>query len=223
MKKYIYTFLITLAIFTTAIYLSNYFNNKKVDQVKNTESKISIDILASETQFALLGEASCKDLENSTLSRELSILGDRLSSLENNSGNNSDEFDTMKKYYSVLEIKDFLLTKKLGAKCANKPVSVLFFYSNNCLKCTEQGYALTSLHKKYSMLRVYSFDYNLDLPIIKTLAGIYDVTPDLPAIIIDGKMYTEFKNIDEMEAALPKSIRSSISSSTATTVKTIIK
>jgi len=52
-KKYLIVFLLTLSLFLTAIFLSNYFGNKKIDQLKSIQDKIAIDILSSETQFSL--------------------------------------------------------------------------------------------------------------------------------------------------------------------------
>jgi regulatory protein YycI of two-component signal transduction system YycFG len=101
-KKYVSAFVITTLIFGTAIVLGNYFNNRKINEVKNVESKISVDILASETQYTLLSESSCKDLESSTLSQELNSLDEQLNYLEQKFGANSAEFINVKKYYSVL-------------------------------------------------------------------------------------------------------------------------
>ena len=61
-KKYIIVFFITLTLFGSAIWLSNYFNTKKIDQLRNVEDKISLDLMSSETQFSLLQELSCKDI-----------------------------------------------------------------------------------------------------------------------------------------------------------------
>jgi len=217
-KKYIYAFIITLFIFFTAMYISNYFNTNKLEQIKATENKLSIDILATETEFALLGEAPCTEIEKSTLSKELGELGNKLSFLENTASDNGTEFDTMKKYYSVLEIKDFLLTKKIGSKCKNAPVSVLYFYTNDCSNCTKIGYALTTLHNKYPQLRVYSFDKKLDLSVVNTLGEIYEIGDKVPAVVINEKLITEINSIEDLEKALPKSIRDT-ASSTATTTK----
>ncbi|MEK7180462.1 MAG: hypothetical protein AAB706_03220, partial [Patescibacteria group bacterium] len=57
--KYFYIFLITSLIFFTAFFISNYFNDKKVSEIRSIESRIAIDILSSETQFSLLAESSC--------------------------------------------------------------------------------------------------------------------------------------------------------------------
>jgi len=53
-KKYLIVFLITVGLFVTAIYLSNYFGSKKINELKTIQDKIAIDILSSETQFSLL-------------------------------------------------------------------------------------------------------------------------------------------------------------------------
>ena len=103
-KKYAYTFFITAAIFATAILASNYFSQKKINEIKNIESRISVDILASETQFSLLSELSCKDIGNSFLSQELAILGDKLAYTEQNRGSDNEEVLNLKKYYSLLQI-----------------------------------------------------------------------------------------------------------------------
>ena len=56
-------FLLQLA---ALVMLSNYFGNKKIDQLKTIQDKISIDILSSETQFSLLSELSCKNISDSS-------------------------------------------------------------------------------------------------------------------------------------------------------------
>lgn len=203
-KKYIYTFLITSLIFGTALSLSNFFSDKKIAELKATENKIAIDILSSETQFALLGELPCTDVTNSTLSQELNSLGKKLDYSEQKFGPDDPDFIQLKKYYSLLEIKDFLLVKKLSSKCPQKPTSILYFYSNDCKECDKEGYVLTFLREQYPDLRVYSFDYNLELSALKTLASIYKVTPNLPALVIENKLYSGFQSLEEIKGLIPE-------------------
>src|SRR3989344_4853589 len=61
-KKYLIVFLITVSLFLSASYISNYFGDKKINQLKSIQDNISIDILSSETQFSLLSELSCKNI-----------------------------------------------------------------------------------------------------------------------------------------------------------------
>ncbi|MDO8481765.1 MAG: hypothetical protein Q7S75_01625 [bacterium] len=206
-RNYFIAFVITAAIFATALYASNYFNNQRMEEIRTTQDNISIDILSLETQFELLAEHSCKDIsENTVLSKELLPLSARLSYLEGQSNVNQDELLRLKRYYSLLQIKDLLLMKKVAVKCNLKPVFILYFYSNkgDCKDCQNQGYVLTELSEEYPQLRIYSFDYNLDLPALQTLLSINDVDNKLPALSIKGKMYYGFQSMAEIGKILPQ-------------------
>lgn len=217
-KKYIYVFIITAFIFLTAIFLSNYFNNKKLNEVRAIEDKIAIDILSSETQYALLQESSCKDIGSKALSQELGNLSDKLSYAEGQFGSDNAEVLSLKRYYSLLEIKDYLLNKRISEKCGKESYFIIYIYSNegDCPDCTEEGYVLTYLREKYPDLRVYSFDKNLDLSAVKTLLSIFNIDGELPAIILNEKVYYGLKKKEELESLLPKKIRDSAKKATST-------
>lgn len=209
-KKYLIVFFITVALFGSALYLSNLLNNKRVNQIRSDSDKISLDIVSSEIQFSLLQELSCKDVSTTVLSSELGSLADKITYTENNIGNTNDDVISLKKSYSLLEIKDYLLMKKITERCGQKPIFILYFYDNDtCTDCTKQGYVLTSLREKYPNLRVYSFDYNLDLSAIKSMISIYKVPDNLPAMVINGKVYSGFKNVEDIEKTFPQ-LQSSI-------------
>jgi len=220
--KYIIVFFITLTLFVSGLWFSSYLNNKKISQLKNIENKISLDLMSSETQFSLLQEQSCKDVSNTILSSELNSLADKISYSENNIGADDTDVVSLKKYYSLLEIKDYLLMKKLKERCNEDSIFILYFYRNNdCDDCTKQGYVLTSLREKYPDLRVYSFDYNLDLSAIKTMVSIYKVENNLPAIVINGKVYNGFQSLEDIEKTFPqlKTIEKKDTTTTTTTSK----
>lgn len=204
-KKYLFSFLITSIIFGTAIYLSNYFGQKKIGEIRNIQDKISIDILSSETQFSLLEQSSCEDVGTGSLSTELSNLEAKLSYTENERGVDDPEVQTLKKYYSLLEIKDYLLMNKISEKCKKTPLSIIYFYSNNdsCRDCEKEGYVLTRLRETYPDLRVYSFDYDMELSAVQTLIRINKVKNELPALVINGKVHYGFKTVEEIEKIIP--------------------
>jgi hypothetical protein len=215
-KKYVWTFLITVVIFITAIVLSNYFSNKKIASLRAIEDKISTDIMSSETQYALLAESSCKDLSSNVLSQELNALAEKLTYTEQNLGNNSADLLRLKTYYTLLQIKDYLLMKKISIKCNTKPVFILYFYSTDCPACEQQGYVLTYLRSLYPDLRIYSFDYNLDNPTIRTMISLYKIGEIVPAIVINDKVYSGFLDKDKLEGYLPAWMTAT---STASTTK----
>lgn len=215
-SKYIYSLIITVAVFVTAIFISNFFSNRRVDNVKGMQENIAINILSIETQFDLLKEVPCANLDSNILSDEISKIGDRLSYIESSRGGDDVEVIYLKKYYSLMEIKDYLLTKRLAEKCANKKIAyVIYIYSNNkdCDSCRKQSLVLTALREKYPDLRVYTFDYDLDLSAIETLKKAYKVPESFPIIIVDDKVMSGYMDKDALDAKLPSSIKST---STAT-------
>jgi hypothetical protein len=221
--KIILVLFITLALFGVAFYSSHYFDSKKIDQLRTIEDKISVDLMSSETQFSLLQELSCKDVSTTALSSELNSLADKITYSENNIGTDNSDVISLKQYYSIFEIKDYLLMKEITTRCGQKPIFVLYFYKNDdCADCTKQGYVLTSLREKYPNLRVYSFDYDLDLSAIKALISIYKVPSELPALVINGKVYSGFQSVEAIEKTFPQlqTIKKTKTSTTKTTTDT---
>lgn len=204
--RYIISLLITAAIFGSVVYISDTVNKKRVDELHSIQDKMAVDLLSSETQFSLLNQSSdCSQDGNSILAPEIGEMGDRLSYMESQLGTTNSDVVGLKKYYSLLQIKDYLLAKELAQKCHFKPVIIIYFYSNdNCDDCTKQGYVLTALRAQYPLLRVYSFDANLDLSAIKTLQTITDVPATLPSLVINGKVYSGFQSIDAIEKETPE-------------------
>lgn len=208
-KRYVIVFFITLGLFLTAVYLSNYFNNKKISQLKNIQDKISIDISSSETQFSLLSELSCKNVSDSVLSSELEDLGNKIEWGQNNLGS-TEELTYLKKYYSLLQVKDYVLMKKIAARCDKKAAFILYFYTtaNNCSDCEKQAMVLSSLREKYPELRVYSFDYSIDISVVKAMLSIYKIEDTkLPALVIDDNLMTGFHPVDELESIVKGSFK----------------
>jgi hypothetical protein len=199
--------LITVALLGTVFYAVNYLNRERVAELGSIEDQISIDTLSLDTQFSLLEAAPCDSAASSTtLTGELTDLGNRLSYAESQLGSDNPQVVQLKKQYSLLEIRDYLITKQLAAACGTKPVIVLYFYSNagDCSECDKAGYALSYLRTTYPSLRVYSFDYNLDLGAMKTLIAVTKVKNDLPAFVVNGKYSYGFTSLSDFEKQFPK-------------------
>jgi hypothetical protein len=225
-KKYTLVFILTCVLFFSAFSISNYLNDRKVNEIKSTEDKISIDILSNETQYELLQQSSCSIINSgSVLSDELSTLADKLSYAEAQEGIGSTDVQTLKEYYSLLEIKDFLLVQQIYKKCNTTPSTILYFYSNkgDCPECTRQGYVLTQLRQDHPKLRVYNFDYDLNVNAIHTLTSLYKIPRNaLPALVMDGATYTGFKSTDDITKIFPElAASSSPAGSTASSTRKV--
>ncbi len=209
--------LITIALAGTVAYTVNYLNQARVTELSAIEDQLSIDTLSLETQFSLLEVAPCNSAASSTvLTGELADLGSRLSYAEGQLGSSNPEVIRLKEQYSLLEIRDYLITKQLAAACGTKPVIVLYFYSNagDCSNCNRAGYALSYLRNTYPALRVYSFDYHLNLGALKTLIAITKIKDSLPAFVVNGHPFYGFTSLASLEKQFPKG---TFATTTATT------
>ena len=126
--------------------------------------------------------------------------------MEQNLGDENPDVISLKKYYSLLQIKDYLLVGKVNEKCGVKAITIIYFYSNkgDCADCQKEGYVLTSLREEYPELRIYSFDYNLDLSAVKTMRSLYGVRNKIPALVIWDENYYGFKTASDIEKIIPQ-------------------
>jgi hypothetical protein len=215
---------ITLLIIGTVVYAVNYLDRQRVAELSSLQNQLATDTLSVETQLALLESVPCSDIsESDSLSQEVSSLGDQLASAESRLGATNAQVIQLKSQYTLLEIRDYLLTKQLATTCNVKPTVALYFYSNEpgaCTDCDRASYALSYLHQLNPNLRVYSFDYNLDLGALKTLIAVEKVQPKFPAFVIDGTRTYGFTTIDDFEKSFPKDFFASSTAATSTTATT---
>ena len=206
-RTYGIVFLITAGIFVVVFWLVNTINERKLAEVDDLQRKITVDLLATETQFDLLKTAPCDSLvEGSALSRELNEFGQKLEFAQSNQGSNDPDVEQLKKYYSLLQVKDYLLMQEISRACGLDTDAVLYFYSADCSDCTKQGYVLTEFKKRYPKVRIYSFDTDLDFSVIDTFTGIYDFEEMYPTLVIGSKVHQSFQSIEDLEALLPEAV-----------------
>jgi hypothetical protein len=214
-RNAIIALIITVAILGTIIYAIHYLNQQRVAELNTIEDQLSTDTLSIETQYSLLENAPCEDFitgsstEDTALSQQVSDLGDQLSYAEGKLGETDPEVLQLKQEYTLLEIQDYLLTQRIAETCHINPTIVLYFYSNagDCTdQCNRAGYALSYLRQTYPALRVYAFDYNLNLSAVKTLETIEKVKPKFPAFVINHEVSYGFTDLSDFEKDFPPSL-----------------
>jgi hypothetical protein len=203
-RRYIVAFILTLLIFFTGFLTSQFLTVKKLENLKTVEDNISLKLISSETEYDLLREVSCESRNTNFLTTEINDLARQLEILEEQNIN-KDRIADVKKRYSILLIKDYLLSKRINESCGFKSTFVIYFYGNEdiCPNCKNAGIALSNLRNEYDKLKVYSFDYDLDLPIIKALASVYGVEKNLPALVVNKKTYYKLNTVDDIKKLLP--------------------
>jgi hypothetical protein len=219
--KYGIALLITIGIFAIAWYSSIYFNDRKIDAIQNAQDKVTVDFMTSESQSASLNKTTCQSIDNNYLSQEIGNLSDEISYAEQNL-NDPTQIELLKQQYSILEVKDFLLTQRISLQCKQPVTTILYFYKNadTCADCTRQGYVLDALRQTYPQVRVYSFDTGLDSATIRALLTIYTIPTNLPALVINGTTIDGFTSVDDIEKILPAYITNPVPATSSPQVST---
>ncbi len=224
-RNIIISFVITVVLISTVVYAINYLNQKRVAELSTIENQLSTETLSVETQYALLENAPCENFtqgsstEDTLLSQEVSDIGDKLSYTEDKLGIKDPQVVQLKNQYTLLEIRDYILTQQLAKTCHLNPTVVLYFYTNSgeCKDtCDRASYALSYLRQTYPSIRVYSFDYNLNLGALKTLEQVEKIQPQFPAFVINHKQYYGFTNLTDFQKNFPASLFATSTAATST-------
>ncbi|OIO46291.1 hypothetical protein COX24_02615 [bacterium (Candidatus Gribaldobacteria) CG23_combo_of_CG06-09_8_20_14_all_37_87_8] len=219
-QKYLLVLFFTGLIFTLGFFFANLISKKNLESLDSLQQNLRVDILSLETQFSILNQTPCENLNESTLTQELYDIAQTLTSVGNNVGKDNPYYLQLKKYYSILEIKHWLLLQRAKKECGLPLTFIIYFYADKktCPDCDNQGYILTHLRRKYPDLRVYSFDFNLDLSALDALKSIYLIQPNetLPLMIINKEALSGFQSKDKLENILSKYIETTPDDETST-------
>ena len=221
---YILAFIAASMIFFLGFLFNDYLNDKRFLEIDRIKRDFQIQILSMETQLAHFEKILCPDIGDDILTHELHIIGEKLEFMAENLGRDHPEVLHLKKYYSLLQIRHYHLSQQLCERCDLGLVHILYFFADeeDCPDCEEQGFLLTYLREKYPKLRIYSFDYELEL---LALAAIRPLRPEpelvleeaaasnllnqkyhLPVLVIEGQVFWGFRGLEELEEILAQYI-----------------
>ena len=202
-SKYVAAFAMTPLIFIIGMAIGNYVSERKLSTIDELQQDLAKRTISSELQYLLLAEHPCQSINSTELTRELFEIGTKLDFMESKLGKKNQEVIKLKEYYSLLEIRHWLLLKKAKDVCGFDYDLILYFYSNqgDCDECEQQGFVLSALHKKYPDLNIYSFDINIDDPALNGIKEIHHVAK-APASVINNQTFVGFMDKDAIEQTL---------------------
>src|SRR6056297_124604 len=199
-KKYLLVFLATGLVFAVGLYLGQHFEQQEMAKLDAMRADLELDILSSETQFSILETAICENQNNADLTQEQYDIESTLSAMEQRLGDSNFQVQRLKKHYFLLEIKNYLLTKKKIRECDANLIPILYFYKEKkeCSQCPQQDFVLDYLKNKYPFLKVYSFDFDTTLGAVKTLKSLHPLKDEVPLLIVDGEPHYGFKKKEDL-------------------------
>lgn len=195
-KKFFIILVITISVFVTGIFLGNQITEIKFQSISNAEQSLRLELLGLDLQSSLIADNPCKVFNDTFLSKNLDELGNKVSYLENINGADDIDVKNTKTYYSLLQIRHYLLKKKAVRECNITHDFILFFYSNEeyCEKnCKEQGFVITNIREHRNTTSAYSFDISISNPALDTLKSQYDVGDVAPVVVVNGKTFSGFQ------------------------------
>lgn len=198
--------IVTTLIFVSGLMFGMLIGSQKVSELELTISKLDEDIQNADLQFLFFNtmnqNISCKFLshEASRLSEQADDLGREVSMYENSKKISEKSFYEMKKRYTSILIKDWLMVEKIKRTCGENYTTVLYFYSNNnCDRCQEQGIVLTYLKEKLkNEFLVFAIDGDISLEIVNLLKDAYGIK-EYPSLVINGEVHNGFTDLDELK------------------------
>jgi hypothetical protein len=192
-KNLVIAFLLTTLIFILGIFIGNYISNKKAEFILSNEEKLRLKTFGLEVQTLLIPEYLCENSTIQVMHKDVTDIGGKLTVLENQLGWNNPEVMKLKEFYSLLEIRSWIIMQKYIKNCGSKIDIILYFYSNkeDCESCWLQGSVLDSVREDREDLVIYSFDITIENPALDTVKKIFSVNK-APTLIINGKKYEGF-------------------------------
>ncbi|PIU75717.1 hypothetical protein COS75_02905 [Candidatus Pacearchaeota archaeon CG06_land_8_20_14_3_00_35_12] len=200
-NKYAAAFAISALLLIIGILIGNYVSSSKIKTIDKMENDLKFEMMSIELQDLLYQQSPCS-FSITPLEEKLEDVNSKIAFMEFHLGKKDSNLLELKKYYSLLEAKHFLLMKTRKNNCNLNYSLALFFYSNNnsfIAESERQGYVLDSLRDELSpqKFKVYPFDVDLNLDIIKDLEALNNIA-EVPTTIIDGAVFIGFHSKDEL-------------------------
>lgn len=197
---------ISLFLFLSGVFIGWNLNQQKMNIMQEKVESINKDVESFQTEFLLLNflgqNATCPLLKNrlASINKQTYQLGSKLTSHEERAKFESQESlrELKRNYYHSL-IRYWLLSRKMKNKCGSGDfVTVLYFFDEDCDRCSDQGFLLSYFKKQLEQkLLVFTLDASFGDPYIQTLEEYYNVT-EFPSLVVGGETMGGFKNKTEL-------------------------
>lgn len=137
------------------------------------------------------------------LSNQLTNIGRKLTSKDAKETLGQENYNFLKRKFHLMQIKTYILFKKLKEKCDPSPNIILYYYSINDPDSAKQGHILDRIVKDYNV-RIFAIEYNYSKE-LTFLESHYNIK-ETPAIVINyGKIFEGLTNYETIQIHIKKS------------------
>lgn len=204
-RKFVIVFIFTATIFFFGALLGFVTSSEKLDDVRNMQNTLRSDTLDLETLYAVLENNPCEFVNTTPLSDQLYDIAKRLDFMESQLGKNNEDVLQLKKYYSILQLRQWMFEERVQETCFENKSIILYFYNNKpgeCPSCEEQGFILSYIREKYPDTSIYSFDVRTESEAVQALVRRYVDT--VPTLVVNEEVIEGFQSRDAIETILSR-------------------
>ena len=131
-------------------------------------------------------------------SSEIAEFNHRMWDMENRLGKDNPSLLSLKDKFNTLEVRNYLLLKKMDKACNENHTTILYFYSNkNYDPERDQGKIIQETIDKDKTI-VYHFDTDISNPSVEMLIKHYQIFV-APSIVVNEQMYSGYQDKEDFE------------------------
>ncbi len=180
------TALLVCTVFAIGIILGNTWQSSKTNEVSKVlrQSELDAESFLVEQELFESFETNCALAEKrlSSLSEELWKLGKVLGTDDAQEKLGAENYAFLKRKYHLMQIRTYILDKKLQDDCGSKTNVVLFYFKKKGQSSEQQGKILDELVEPYH-LHVFAIEYKYSKE-LAFLEDYYGIT-DAPALVVN--------------------------------------
>lgn len=210
MRIYVIAFIFSAVLFVAGVLLglqlasqvTSDFSRQADTLSQNTQQLEVMLLLAS--QGANDSKAICPVLlqQAKGFDSQTTEFGISLDALEKNRGISDSQVQFLKRNYSQMQVRDYLLLKEVANQCNTKVNQIIFFYTNlDCTDCGRQGQVLHKFKVENPTVFIYTLDVDINTPITQTLVQAYGI-PSYPAMIVNGQVVMGLRDSSQISKML---------------------
>jgi thiol-disulfide isomerase/thioredoxin len=194
-------------IFAAGLSLSDY----KVSALNSSVETVQVEQnsrLVGQDLSTSLEQNSCKAMGEwmNTTVDDLRELRKEVASYEEANKIENDRYELVKKEYMNLMLQNLAHVREYDRNCDRRMVDIVYFYSDDCDACKDQGTILTHVGQEYGQkVVVFPLDTELGMSSISFLLDYYEID-EYPSLVIDGEIHEGYSSTQELQSLLDRKL-----------------
>lgn len=201
-NRYVLALFISIILFVMGFLLGVVVSGYKIGYIQELYEEQTADYESLQFQYVYLENLEnlnktedCKTIE-AVLENNLKFLGpaqEKIEAYETTGDINNMDYRIIKRKYTIANLRYWLLAEKSKELCGSELVSILYFYSQECAICKDQGYILSQLKNVFGdKLLIFPLDTSIkEEPMVDILRRRYQIF-EFPTLVIEDKVISKF-------------------------------